>query len=65
MEQKYVIQDWASNYLQHNGKFNLSAYGANKGVPMEFDSTDDAWEYLYQKYPDEECFEDFFVVELE
>lgn len=65
MEQKYVIQDWASNYLQHNGKFNFSAYGANKGTPMEFDSFDDACEYIYQNYADEECFDYFFVTELE
>ena len=62
---KYAITDWASNYLQYNGKFNFSAYGKNKGVPMEFETFEDGWEYLYEKFPDEECFDDYYVVELE
>lgn len=46
MSKKYIITDWASNVLQYNEKFNFSAYGANKGVPMEFKSFDDAQEYI-------------------
>ncbi len=52
---KYIVKDWASNVLQHNGKFNFSAYGANNGVPMLFDSFDDAWAYLCEKHPNPEC----------
>ena len=62
---KFIIQDWASNYLQHDGKFNFSAYGANKGVPMEFDSYDDAWDFIFENYKDDEAFNDCFVTELE
>ena len=57
----YIIKDWASNVLQYNGKFNFSSYGANYGVPMEFNSFDDAWEWLYCQFPNEECFDDYFV----
>ena len=46
MSKKYIITDWASNVLQYTGKFNFSAYGANKGVPMEFESLEDAQEYI-------------------
>ena len=46
MSKKYIITDWASNVLQYNEKFNFSAYGTNKGVPMEFKSFDDAQEYI-------------------
>lgn len=43
---QYCIQDWASNFLQRNGRFNQSAYGAWSGDVMLFDSFDDAWEYI-------------------
>ena len=46
MSAQYIITDWASNVLQYNEKFNFSAYGVNKGVPMEFKSFDDAQEYI-------------------
>jgi len=43
---KFIIHDWATNYLQHDGKFNYSHYGQNKGIPMEFDSFDDGWAWI-------------------
>jgi len=59
----FIIQDWASNTLQHNGKFNFGTYGSDLGVPMEFESFDDAWDWLYIKFPDQECFDDYFVID--
>lgn len=44
----FVIQDWAANFLQFNGKFNFSAGGASQGVPMTFASRDDAEDYLIE-----------------
>jgi hypothetical protein len=37
---KYIIKDWAGNVLQH----------APYAVPRKFNSFEDAWEYLYDKY---------------
>lgn len=56
----YLICDWASNVLQYNGKFNFSAYGANKGSPMEFKTFEDGWEYIYQNFKEED-YEDLYV----
>lgn len=56
----FIIQDWASNVLQYNGKFNFSSYGANRGTPMHFSSFDAAWDYIYEKFPDDEH-QDLFV----
>lgn len=54
MSAKYIITDWASNVLQYNEKFNFSAYGANKGSPLEFKSIEDAQEYIDMKLEDED-----------
>ena len=48
----YMIQDWACNTLQYNGKFNFSRYGACLGVPMTFESFDDAADYITEKLDD-------------
>jgi hypothetical protein len=50
----FIIQDWASNTLQFNGKFNFGAYGENKGSPMEFKSFDDAIEWMDQNVSEED-----------
>lgn len=60
---KYTITDWATNYLQFNGKFNFSAYGQNKGVPMEFNSFYEACEYLDLNF-DDETREDLYIKEI-
>ena len=49
----FIIQDWASNTLQYNN-----------GVPMEFKSFDDAWEYIFENYNEDE-FEELNVEEIE
>ena len=64
LNMKYMIKDWASNVLQYNGKFNFSAYGANNGAPMEFEDFESAWEWLYYRHPNKECFDDYFVEEI-
>lgn len=61
---QFIIIDWASNVLQHNGKFNFSSYGSNKGSPMIFKTFDDAWEWVYQNVNDESCYDDLFVERL-
>lgn len=60
-KKKYIIKDWSSNVLQHTRQFNFSAYGANIGTPLEFDSFDDAWDWLFEQFPDKEDFEDYYV----
>lgn len=59
----YIIQDWAGNTLQYTGKFNFGSYGTNLGVPLTFNTFDDAWEWLYIKFPIEETFDDYYVLE--
>lgn len=49
---KFVIQDWAGNFLQYTGKFQFGAYGKLPGVPMEFQSWDDAEDWLSEKLGD-------------
>lgn len=47
---KYIIEDWAGNHL-FKGK--------------EFDSFEDGWDFLYNKFPnvqDEDFFDDYFVI---
>lgn len=58
----YMIQDWASNTLQYNGKFNFSAYGAYLGVPMTFETFEDAAEYISEKLDDN--FDDLYIEEI-
>lgn len=58
---KYIIQDWASNTLQYNGKFNLGAYGSDLGSPLVFASFEDACEYV-DTYLDEYR-EDIYIEE--
>lgn len=65
MKNKYIIQDWASNTLQHNGKFNRAAYDSkNVGSPMKFITFEDAWDWIYTNIPDEEVYQDLLVEEL-
>jgi hypothetical protein len=47
---KFIIKDWAGNVLDFYG---------------EFDSYDDGWSALYAQFPDEENFDDFYVLEKE
>ena len=49
---KYIIKDWAGNVLQYTGRFNFSAYGAYTGAPMEFESFEEAWEYIMGELTD-------------
>lgn len=57
----FIIQDWAGNTFQYNNKFNFGSHGTEKGVPLEFQSFEDAWEYIYENW-DEEFYDDLFVV---
>lgn len=45
----FVVVDWANNAL----------FGG-----MSFPSFDDAWGYIYEQFPDEECYDDYFVCEV-
>lgn len=65
MSKKYIITDWATNILQHNGRFNFSAYGAWTGSPMEFKTQDDAEEYLNKMLGDDQEDErgDYYIEE--
>ncbi len=56
----FIIQDWASNTLQHDGKFNFGKYGKDMGVPMEFQSFEDALEWIDTNISDDEK-EDLYV----
>lgn len=44
---KYIIVDWANNHLFRK---------------HEFDSFDDGWTFLYEKFPDEEDLGDYYVI---
>ena len=46
----YVIKDWAGNTL-------INGYDR---LPLEFDSFDEAWEYIHQTFQEDD-FEDLFV----
>lgn len=59
----YTIVDQFTNYLQHTGRFNFSAYGAYKGAPMEFPSFDDAVEYIDAHL--DACREDLTIIDLD
>jgi len=63
MSKQYIITDWASNVLQYNGKFNFSAYGANVGSPMLFDSFTSAWDWISEKF-DEQDHDEYDVKQL-
>lgn len=58
MKNKFIIEDWAGNILDFKGKFKLPQLA----VPMEFDSFDDAWEYIDSNI-NEDNHEDIFVIE--
>lgn len=51
---KYIIQDDFCNTLQYNGQFQFTYYGEFLGVPMEFDSEDEAFDYMAEHFPNEE-----------
>ena len=55
---KFIIEDWAGNILDFKGQFKLPQLS----VPMEFESFDDAWEYIDLNI-DEDCHDDVFVIE--
>lgn len=59
---KFIIQDWASNTLQYDGSFNFGSGGSEIGAPMDFETFDDAWEYIFEHY-NEEDFDDLCVME--
>lgn len=44
----YIIKDWANNVL-----FNA----------IEFTCFDDAWGFIYEQFPDEENFDDYYIEE--
>lgn len=56
MSLKYKIEDWAGNVLDYTGLFKRTCVA----VPMEFDSFDSAWEYIYENF-DETYYEEFEV----
>ena len=57
---QYIIQDWAGNTLNLNGRFQPHC----SAVPMIFDSFDDGWEWIYTNVLDEESYQDLYVEEL-
>jgi hypothetical protein len=51
MKTKFIIKDWADNHLFRD---------------QEFETFEDGWEFLYQKFPngdEDRTFDDLFVVE--
>lgn len=46
---QFIIKDWADNIL-FNGK--------------TFEDFEDAWGYIYETFPEEDDFEDYFVYEV-
>jgi hypothetical protein len=46
----FIIQDWAGNHLFQK---------------EEFETFEDGWSFLLEQFPDEENFEDYFVIEQE
>lgn len=58
MKTKFIIEDWAGNILDFKGKFQLPQLS----VPMEFESFDDAWEYIDSNII-EGSHDDIFVIE--
>lgn len=56
---KWIIKDWAGNVLDFKGNFKLPQLA----VPMNFDSFDDAWEWIdINVEEDAHC--DVFAVKL-
>lgn len=64
-KKKFIIKDWASNFLQKDGTFNRSRYGAFKGIPKTFKSFEDGWDWISENIEDEEVHQDLYVEELE
>lgn len=58
MKNKFIIEDWAGNILDFKGKFKLP----QSAVSMEFESFDNAWEYIDLNI-NEDSHEDVFVTE--
>ena len=61
---KFIIQDWASNTLQHNNRFNRGCYGQDIGTPMIFNSFEDGWDWILTNVKDEDEQSDLYVVEM-
>lgn len=62
---KYIIQDWACNTLQHNGKFNRAFGDAlDVGNPKTFKTFEDGWSWISENVPDENDHGDYYVEEL-
>jgi hypothetical protein len=61
---KYIIEDWAGNKLHYNGKF----VRPELAVPMEFESFEDGWGFIYERHPEAEdgdgTFDDYYVMEV-
>jgi hypothetical protein len=47
---KYKIVDWMSNHLF---------------IDKVFDSFEEGWDFLYEQFPDEDNFDDYYVVPIE
>jgi len=56
---KYIIKDWAGNVLNFKGRFQLPCFS----VAMEFDDFESGWSWIYEKFPSQENFDDYFVEE--
>jgi len=54
MKTRYIIQNWCSDVLQYTEKFNNSNYGNSLGIPLIFQSKNDAYWYLDMNYTNEE-----------
>lgn len=52
MKKHFEIHDWAGNILNYKGYFERPCFA----VPMEFNTLDDAWEYMDSSIPeDSDC----------
>lgn len=55
---KYIIKDWSGNVLSHKGHFAPNYLYA----PLQFDSFDDGWDWIYTNVENDCDFEDLYVV---
>ncbi len=46
-KKKFIIEDWAGNRMFPD---------------KSFDTFEDGWAFVYEKFPEEECFDDIYVI---
>jgi hypothetical protein len=58
--EKIIIKDWAGNILNFKGRFESPSFA----VPMEFKTSDDAFDWILENI-EEDAREDIFVDVIE